>query len=57
MASLLVDQMLEYTRVSGSKSTIRLGPQLIILRLVQLVIVKALKGMANCLPKGLTTNE
>jgi hypothetical protein len=48
--------MLEYTRVSSSKSTIRLGPQLVILRLIQLVIVEALKGMANCLPKGLTAN-
>jgi len=36
MVSLLVDQMLEYMHVSGSKSTIRLGPQLIILRLVQI---------------------
>ena len=48
--------MLECTHVSSPKTTIYLGPQLIVLRLIQLVIVEALKGMANYLPKGLTAN-
>jgi len=33
------------------------GPQLTILRLVQFAVVKALNGIANCLPKGLLANE